>query len=342
MQPVVWLRPGLSCAVITVNAVLILQVGAGDGRGGAKRKPPNIYLLQPRRPRVRGPACREALKLHDYDIAIDRHGISGGEDWKGRLGNLIRDADTVAFVLSPSSAQSPICKWEAEEAVRLGKRIIPVLCRPLEGAAPPPQLADLNYIHFYRETKSPGSGFGTGLTLLVSALDTDLVWLREHTRYLQRAIEWDAGGRTANRLLSGRDITDAKVWLGRQPREAPAPTTLHLDFIKASEEEEERQVLRERLRLAEMAAAQDARAKALTAAEAALKREAKAQQKRAWLRNALLVVMTPATIIASWSWYKISEGNKQLAEQVRLAAAAATRAKSAEGQARSATTSSKG
>src|SRR5689334_6364321 len=79
-----------------------------------------------------------ALQSHKYDVAIDRHGISGGEDWKSRLGGLIRDADTVVFVLSRSSARSEICKWEVEEASRLGKRIIPVACGPLDGAGVPP------------------------------------------------------------------------------------------------------------------------------------------------------------------------------------------------------------
>jgi TIR domain len=176
-----------------------------------------------------------ALRLTGFDTTLDRHGISGGEDWKSRLGNLIRDADTVAFVLSPSSARSGICAWEVAEATRLGKRIIPVPCRPLENASPPPQLADLNYIFFYREPKSSGSGFGSGLARLVDALITDLDWLREHTRYLQRATEWDSGGRPANRLLSGADIATAKSWTARRPKEAPEPTALHLDFIAASE-----------------------------------------------------------------------------------------------------------
>src|SRR5262247_595974 len=100
-----------------------------------------------------------ALGLTGFAITIDRHGISGGEDWKRRLGNLIREADTVAFVLSPSSARSEICAWEVAEAVRLGKRIIPVVCRHFENVSAPPQLADLNYIYFYEESKSPGSGF---------------------------------------------------------------------------------------------------------------------------------------------------------------------------------------
>jgi hypothetical protein len=125
-----------------------------------------------------------ALDTCGFECFIDRHGISGGEDWKRRLGNLIREADTVVFVQSPTSARSEICAWEVEEATRLGKRILPVNCRPLEGATPPPRLRDLNYIFFHADSKNaPGSGFGTGLAKLVAALNTDFDWLREHTRY---------------------------------------------------------------------------------------------------------------------------------------------------------------
>ena len=39
-----------------------------------------------------------ALTLYGFECLIDRHGISGGEDWKRRLGNLISEADTEIFV----------------------------------------------------------------------------------------------------------------------------------------------------------------------------------------------------------------------------------------------------
>src|SRR5215469_12102075 len=63
----------------------------------------------------------DALNACGFECLIDRHGISGGEDWKRRLGNLITEADTVVFVLSPSSSRSEICDWEVEEAARLNK-----------------------------------------------------------------------------------------------------------------------------------------------------------------------------------------------------------------------------
>jgi hypothetical protein len=228
---------------------------AHDASGPASSEHAGIALQQTGRPassddrgklRVFISYSRDDLKFADqldaalsacgFECLIDRHGISGGEDWKRRLGNLISEADTVVFVLSPSSARSEICDWEVEEAVRLNKRILPVNCRPLEGVSPPPRLRERNYVFFYEEPKLPGSGFGTGLASLIVALNTDYDWLREHTRYFQRALEWDTGGRPANRLLSGDDIAETKAWVARRPKNAPEPTALQLDFIRASEE----------------------------------------------------------------------------------------------------------
>jgi hypothetical protein len=222
-----------------------------------------------------------ALGLAGFGTIIDRHGISAGEDWQTRLGALIRDSDTVVFVLSPSSARSKTCAWEVEEAVRLGKRILPVLCRSLEDAGPPPQLAKLNYIYFFAEPRFPGSGFGVGLVGLASALNTDLDWLREHTRTLQRATEWDVGGRPANRLLSGPDIATAKAWAARRPKNAPEPTALQLDFIKASETEAARQQSAEAQRLQQVAVALAEREKAQEQEAEARRREAQAQKREA-------------------------------------------------------------
>jgi TIR domain/Sel1 repeat len=299
---------------------------AHDASGPASPKPDDIAPQQASRPdlpdrgklRVFISYSRDDLKFADqldaalhacgFECLIDRHGISGGEDWKRRLGNLISEADTVVFVLSPTSARSEICAWEVEEAARLGKRILPVNCRPLEGASPPPRLRDLNYIFFYEDPKVSDSGFGTGLASLIAALNTDFDWLREHTRYLQRATEWDRGGRPANRLLSGDDIAEAKAWAARRPKSAPEPTALHLDFIRASEEEAEARLSAQRKQLEAIASAQDAR-------EMALRQTEEAQRKRATMariRNIALVAVSILALLAGWLGWR--------AEQQRLAA----------------------
>jgi WD40 repeat protein len=234
----------------------------------------NVFLSYSRDDLNFADQLEAALHSHKYDVAIDRQGISAGEDWRARLGGLIRDADTVIFVLSPSSAGSELCRWEVEEASRLGKRIVPVLCRPLRNASVPSQISALNYIFFYAEPRLPGSGFGTGLVRLVSALDTDLDWLREQTRLLQRASEWDSAGRTESRLLFGDSIAEAKAWAARRPKDAPEPTALHYEFVRASEDAEARRRDAERQQLEQIAAAQADRAKALAQREEAQEREA--------------------------------------------------------------------
>ena len=258
-----------------------------------------------------------ALNACGFECLIDRHGISGGEDWKRRLGNLIRESDTAVFLLSPTSARSEICDWEVEEAARLGKRIIPVVCRSLEGASPPPQLRERNYIFFHADPKAaPGAGFGTGLANLIAALNTDFDWLREHTRYLQRATEWDRGGRPANRLLSGDDIAEAKAWAARRPKNAPEPTALHLDFIRASEEEAEARSSAQRKQLEAMAAAQAERETALRQAEEAQRKRARVAR----IRNIALVALSILAVLAGLLGL-LAEQQREEAEQQREEAA---------------------
>jgi hypothetical protein len=239
----------------------------------------NVFISYSRDDLVFADQLVAALKAAGFATSIDRT-MPGGEEWQKRLIALIRDADSVVFVLSPSSVSSKWCRWEVNQAAERGKRILPALCRPLEDASPPPQLAALNYIYFYPEPKSPGSGWGMGIEQLASALNTDLDWLREHTRYLQRAEEWVAGRRGANRLLSGSDIEAAKAWASSRPTHAPEPTELQRDFIKASETEEIREQSAEAQRLKEIAEAQTERGKALAEREEAHKREAVALAER--------------------------------------------------------------
>ena len=87
--------------------------------------------------------------------------------------------------------------------------------------------------------------------------------MRDQTRYGLLAASWEAGGKAENRLLLGSDVAAAKDWLERRPRTMPEPSEAVRDFIRASEEAETRRTSEERRRLAEIAAAQEEREKAL-------------------------------------------------------------------------------
>ena len=171
----------------------------------------------------------------NFEVSIDRASIHEGEKWRRRLRNLIANADTIVFVLSPASARSDTCKWEVDVAAELSKRILPVQSAPLGDAEIPEQLSELNYIRFDPAEDGRPRSFIQALTSLRRALNTNIGWLREHTRLLTRAQEWESAGRAENRLLLGVDVALAKSWLQSVPKEAPKPTELHVAYINASE-----------------------------------------------------------------------------------------------------------
>jgi hypothetical protein len=230
-----------------------------------------VFLSYSRADAVFADELASGLEWAGYDITIDRASIVEGEDWRKRLGALIADADTIVFLLSPSSAQSKICAWEVDEAARLSKRIIPVLVARTGDIPVPERLAALNYVRFDPEDDGRPRSFIGALRGLQRALDTDLEWLREHTRLMARATEWDLAGRVENRLLRGSDVDAARRWTAERPKDAPALTELHLAFIRASESAERNRTDEERKRLQEMASAQAERSKALDDREIAVR-----------------------------------------------------------------------
>ncbi len=176
----------------------------------------------------------EALNAYGFEPLIDRHDIAGGEEWKQRLHALILEADSVVFVLSPKAAASEICAFEVEIARKIAKRVIPIICAPLEGSEPPEHLKSLNYIYFYPEKAVSGSGFGSGLAQLTAALKTDIDWMREHTRIGGLASRWNGRERDAALLLRGKELDDAERWLKRQPRDGPDAGELTRAFLAES------------------------------------------------------------------------------------------------------------
>lgn len=174
-----------------------------------------------------------ALEACGYEPFVDKQDIAPGEPWEDRLARLIQSADTVVFAVSPASVSSQRCSWEIDKAEELGKRILPVVVQPVPEQSAPERLRRLNYIFF-----TEGRPFGVSLNALARALNTDLDWIREHTRLGELAVRWNERGRSEALLLHGDDIQTAKQWVGRRPRDAPDPTLLQREFIAESEKVE--------------------------------------------------------------------------------------------------------
>src|SRR5690349_12157648 len=92
-----------------------------------------------------------ALAARGFEPLIDRTEIYAFEEWWQRIEALIGSADTVVFVLSPDSVASDVARKEVAFAASLNKRFAPIVCRPVDDAAVPGELARLNFVFFDNE-----------------------------------------------------------------------------------------------------------------------------------------------------------------------------------------------
>jgi hypothetical protein len=163
---------------------------------------------------------------------VDREDIEKGEEWWTRIQQLIIEADTVIFVLSPDSAISPTCQQEVDFAEGLNKRLIGIVARELAGKPAPGALARLNWIFFIANLAAGASGaFDQATDQLLRALEINIEWIREHTRLGLLARRWDAHGRPHEMELRGEELSRAETWLTARPKNAPDPTDAHRAYL---------------------------------------------------------------------------------------------------------------
>ncbi|HEX4499873.1 MAG TPA: TIR domain-containing protein, partial [Scandinavium sp.] len=142
----------------------------------------------------------------------------------------IEAADTFIFVLTPDSVASVPCSHEIAHAAAHNKRMVPIVARDVKADTVPEPLAKLNWI-FFRDSDD----FEKATDTLISALDTDLKWVHEHTRLLTRAIEWNANGKNNSFVLRGDDLRSAEQWLAEAgAQKERQPTALQTEYIIAS------------------------------------------------------------------------------------------------------------
>src|SRR5262252_8972715 len=172
----------------------------------------------------------EELKRRDREAWVDWEGIPPGDTWEKTIYGAIEATHTFIFVLTPESITSEVCGREIAHAAANNKRLVPIVHRDVAPERVPESLGELNWI-FFRESDD----FDEATDKLISALDTDLNWVRGHTRLLTRAIEWDANGRNNSFVLRGEDLRSAERWLAEAgAQKERQPTALQTEYIIAS------------------------------------------------------------------------------------------------------------
>ncbi|MCP4361019.1 MAG: TIR domain-containing protein, partial [Chloroflexi bacterium] len=175
--------------------------------------------------------------LHDQLVAqrlntwVDWEGIPLSADWWAEIKEGIEGSEAFLFVISPDSLASEICGDEIQEAVDNNKRLIPILYRdPSKDTPMHPKISSHNWI-FMRDQEELNKNIGD----LITTVNTDLEWVKAHTRLLQRAVEWQQQSLNSSFLLRGDDLKSAEAWLKLATEDKePQPTDLQTDYIKAS------------------------------------------------------------------------------------------------------------
>jgi TIR domain len=187
-----------------------------------------VFISYSRKDKEFAQLLHDQLEAANFQPMLDQTDIAPGEAWQERLSKLILQADAFVFCVSPNSAASKICHWEVDESQRLAKRLVPVVVDPVDTGDLPESVSKLNFIFF------SDSSFEEAFGKLQTALNSDLGWLRQHTKIAELADEWEARGRPKARLLYGQNLTEAENWVAHQPTEATPPSPAQLQFIAAS------------------------------------------------------------------------------------------------------------
>lgn len=165
-------------------------------------------------------------------IWVDWEGIPLSADWMAEITKGIQSANAFIFVISPDSVASEVCQREIEIAVASNKRFIPILYRePGRDAKLHEKISSHNWIFIHDEKE-----LEKNLPALVSAINTDLDWLAQHTRLYNRATEWADKGRNDSYLVRGNDLQDAEAFISEGAAgKDPSPTPLHVEYVKAAQ-----------------------------------------------------------------------------------------------------------
>jgi DNA repair exonuclease SbcCD ATPase subunit len=194
----------------------------------------DIFISYSRKDKEFVRTLHQALSQSQRDAWVDWEDIPVTAEWWKEIEAGIEGADTFIFIISPDSVASKVCYQEIEHAAKLNKRLFPIVRR--EGFAIEQvheALQRHNWLFFRKE-----DDFDPAFETLIRAVDTDLDYVRTHTRLLVKAIEWDDGGRNDGLLLRGGGLAAAEQWLRQSEGKAPQPTEQHKNYITKSRQAE--------------------------------------------------------------------------------------------------------
>ncbi|ASC74051.1 histidine kinase [Halomicronema hongdechloris C2206] len=162
--------------------------------------------------------------------------IRTGVDFQAAIDLGIEAADNLIYLLSPASLRSHYCQYELNYALRLNKRIIPLLVRPVDLETVPEPLRVLQFIDLSDNTQP--SDYWSDESDLIRALNREATYYDTHKRLLVQALKWQRQRQNPSILLRGYELRQAESWLtvAKQHPQHP-PVSIQTDFIETSRQQ---------------------------------------------------------------------------------------------------------
>ena len=165
-------------------------------------------------------------------VWVDWQDIAPSARWRAEIFAAIEAAEAFVFVMSPASLSSVVCREELRRALALNKRVVPVVIADVSEEVVPADVAALHWLSFRDDDGDGGDDFEVSLAAMIRAVDTDLVWVKAHTRLMVQALEWEAKA-DKGLLLRGGELEAAERALAGRPAN-PEPTATQSQFVLAS------------------------------------------------------------------------------------------------------------
>ena len=257
----------------------------------------------------------DTLQIQGKTTWFDQESISSGTDFQQEIYRGIASADNFLFILSPQAVNSPYCSDEVAYAASLNKRFILLLYQSINTQQLPSDLAKVQWIDFSPQTHD----FLTSFSQLIRTLDTDRNHVQSHTKWSQRAIEWEHKQRSGDLLLRGSELVIAEAWLqeAETTQKQPPATSLQQAFIKASRAAHAAAEEAEHQRQAHLLQLQKERTQE---AETRLAEQKKYAKRQRWFVGVLSVALIVATGLGMtafmlFGWARVSEQRAKASEQ---------------------------
>ena len=197
----------------------------------AEREAPQVFITYSRKDKDFTQRLAESLKNSGVNVWIDFERMTVSEGWMDEIVQGIQSSDGYIFILSPDSLKSKVAAEELKIAVDNTKRIIPIVIRDIDYKEVPIELSHLNWIYMRSQ-----DDFSSSISKVLDAIHTDIEWIKEHTRLLALASDWEKNNRDSSYLLRGQNFQDTLRAVTENNGKEPSLSVLQRDFLLASQQ----------------------------------------------------------------------------------------------------------